>query len=301
MSLKNKTNVAFFAALITLAVIGWFSIQRNRTTEEMDRLVSKSRDILAASEMLRSHVYDTAASRRAYTLWGDQTQLDAFQLAYQSTLSDYTTLLRLAGDNPEQQSRMTKLGQLIDARLSLLKQSVELHQRTRDDEKQQAVFNDESTRLSTQITELIDAFNQTEGERLNQRKLLEQASFRRKTTVNAILGLSVFLFLILTLALLNRELTSREQAERAAAEQKELFQSILDSSSDAVIVADTTGRIILRNPEGTRYNASASTDYLDEKYPELLGLYRNDRQTLFKKEDLPLNRALAGESVNGLE
>ena len=94
---------------------------------------------------------------------------------------------------------------------------------------------------------------------------------------------------------------AREKAERNAAEQKELFQSILDSCSDAVIVADTSGKIILRNPVGVRYNAGAPADELSEKYPELLGLYKNDRETLFKTEELPLSRALAGDSANGLE
>ncbi len=111
----------------------------------------------------------------------------------------------------------------------------------------------------------------------------------------------MFLFLILTLGLLNRELSRREQAERSAAEQGELLQSILDSCSDAVIVADTSGKIILRNPVGIRYNAGAPAQELSGKYPELLGLYKSDRETLFKTEELPLSRALAGESANGLE
>jgi len=57
----------------------------------------------------------------------------------------------------------------------------------------------------------------------------------------------------------------------------------------------------LRNPVGVRYNAGAAADELSEKYPELLGLYKNDRETLFKTEELPLRRALAGDSEKGLE
>jgi len=50
----------------------------------------------------------------------------------------------------------------VKARLTLLKASVELHQRTRDDRKQQDAFNDQSTRLATQLTELIDIFDHAE-------------------------------------------------------------------------------------------------------------------------------------------
>jgi len=148
------------------------------------------------------------------------------------------------------------MGPLVKARLTLLKASVELHQRTRDDRKQQDAFNDQSTRLATQLTELIDIFDHAERGLLQQQSAAAQASYQRGTRINAFLGVSVFLFLILTVGFLNRELSRREKAERSSAEQKELLQSILDSCSDAVIVADTSGKIILRNPVGMRYNAA---------------------------------------------
>jgi diguanylate cyclase (GGDEF)-like protein/PAS domain S-box-containing protein len=301
LSLKNKTNIAFFLALIALAMIGWFSLQGNRSTEEKDHLVSHSRDVLEASELLRSHIYDAAAARRAFSLWGDSKQIDAFSLAYKSALADFATLRKLTAGSAEQQLSLIQMETLMKARLSLLKTSVELHQRTRDDRKQQDAFNDQSTRLSTQLTELIDEFERAERGLLQQRTAAAQASYQRETRINTFLGVSVFLFLILALGFLNRELSRREQAERSAAEQKELLQSILDSCSDAVIVANTSGKIILRNPVGIRYNAGAPTQELSEKYPQLLGLYKDDGETLFKTEELPLSRALRGESANGLE
>jgi len=301
LSLKNKMNIAFLGALLTLAVIGWYSFQRNQNTEEDDQLVSHSRDVLEASELLRSHVYDAAAARRAYTLWGDPTHIETFDRACKSALADLEALRKLTADTTEQQISLTQMEPLIMARLSLLKESVELHQRSRTDGKQQDALNDQSARISAQLTEMLDVFDRSERGLLQQRATAAQVSYRRKTWVNASLGVSVFLFLILTLALLNRELSRREHAERTAAEQKELLQSILDSSSDAVIVADNSGKIILRNPVGVRYNAGAPADELSEKYPELLGLYKSDRKTLFKTEELPLSRALTGASATGLE
>jgi diguanylate cyclase (GGDEF)-like protein/PAS domain S-box-containing protein len=182
-----------------------------------------------------------------------------------------------------------------------LKASVELHQKTRDDRAQQDDFNNQSTKLSTQLMESLDIFDRTERGLLRGRTAAANTSYQRGMKINIFLGVSVFLFLVCALGLLNRELSRREQAEHSAAEQKELLQSILDSCTDAVIVADTSGKIILRNPVGVRYNAGAPADELSEKYPELLGLYKNDRKTLFKTEELPLSRALAGDSASGLE
>ena len=301
LSLKNKTNIAFFAALITLAIIGWFSFQRDRSTKEYDQLVAHSRDVLEASELLRSHIYEASVARRAFTLWGDPAQIDAFDLASKSALADFATLHKLTADSTQQQLSLAQMEPLIKARLSILKASIELHQRTRDDLKQQDIFNDQSTKMSTQITDPLDKLDSAERVLLGERTATARASYSRKTRINVFLGVSVFLFLILTLGLLKRELSRREQAEHTAAEQKELLQSILDSCSDAVIVADTAGKIILRNPVGVRYNAGAPADELSEKYPELLGLYKNDGETLFKAEELPLSRALNGRSETGLE
>ena len=301
LSLKNKTNITFIAALITLAVVGWFSVQGNRRTEEKDRLVSHDRDVIETGEMLRSHIYDASVARRAYTLWGDSGQIDAFNFATKAALADFATLNRLTADNAEQQKSLAQMEPLIKARLSLLEKSVESHERTRDDLKQQELFNDQSTKMATQLTDLVDKFARAERGLIQERFAAAQASYQRQTAINTFLGVCIFLFLLFTLGLLNRELSRREQAERAAAEQKELLQSILDSSSDAVIVANSSGKIILRNPVGVQYNRGAPTDELSEQYPELLGLFKADRETIFKTEELPLSRALKGSSESGLE
>ena len=289
-------------ALVTLGIIGWFSFQGNRNTDEKDHLVSHARDILEASESLRSHMYGAAAARRAYTLWGDPRQIDAFNQASNSAPADFATLRKLKSEDPEEESSsLAQMESIIKERLALLKASIELHRNTGDDRKQQAAFDDHSTKLNAQFTELLDVFDRAEQDILKQRSAAAQVSYQRGIKINAFLGVSVFLFLILTLGLLNRELSRREQAERSAAEQKELLQSVLDSCGDAVIVADSSGKIILKNPVGVRYSAQAAAQELSEEYPRLLGLYKNDRETLFKTHELPLSRALAGESANGLE
>jgi CHASE3 domain sensor protein len=252
LTLKNKANIAFFVALITLGIIGWFSIQRNRSSEEKEHSVSHVRDILKASELLRSHIYDAAVARRAYTLWGDSTQIDTFNFASKSGIEDFATLRKLKQEDAAEESSLSQLESLLTARLTLLKASVELHQRTHDDRKQQDAFSDLSAKSSAQFTELLDVFDRGERDLLQQRSRAAQASYQRGVRTNTFLGVSVFLFLIFTLGLLNGELSRREQAERSAAEQKELLQSILDSCSDAVIVADTSGKIIMRNPAGVR-------------------------------------------------
>jgi two-component system, sensor histidine kinase and response regulator len=301
LSLKANTNLTFSLALATLAVIGCFSFRESRGLAEKGRLVSHTREVLEVSESLASHLAEAAASRAAYFRLGDKKQIAIFSSTSNSALSDVAELRKLTEENAYQNHRVADLEPLVRARLSVLKASVELHQRTTADQKEQDSFSEQIARLSTQFLNLIHEFDGVEKDVLQQRVLAAEISDQRGTRINEFLSASVFLVLILALAFLNRELSRREQAERAAAEQKELLQSILDSCNDAVIVANCSGVIILRNPVAARDNASAPTVVLNEKYPQLRGLYKKDGETLFKTEELPLARALRGESANGLE
>ena len=301
MSLNNKTKLAFYLAFIALALIGWFSFIGTRRTQESNNWVSHSRDVLEASELLRAHVASARAARREYILWKDPKQIDAGEFASQGALADFATLRGLTADNSVQEINLTKLKPSIDAWLALLKASVISHQGPHDTTKRQNEFTEQSAKFSVQFTGLIDEFDHAERVLLQQRSEAAQQSSRRGTKISMVLGISVFLFLITALALLSRELSRRNHAEHTATEQKELLQSILDSCSDAVIVADGSGTIILRNPVAVHDDAGNQTPVLDEKYPRLRGLYKNDGKTLFRTDELPLACALRGRSVSGLE
>jgi len=99
---------------------------------------------------------------------------------------------------------------------------------------------------------------------------------------------------------INRELSRRKQTEQAIAEQKSLLKSILDTCNDAIVVADGTGKLILRNPAALRMHTDL-VDRVGEEVPLKLGFYKSDETTLFPYQDLPLCRALKGDHVDNVE
>ncbi|PRY13894.1 diguanylate cyclase domain-containing protein [Kineococcus rhizosphaerae] len=103
-------------------------------------------------------------------------------------------------------------------------------------------------------------------------------------------------FVTLVLALYRDE--SVENA-RAAAEQADLLTAVFGSISDAVCVFDRHGDSLLRNPAaetllGTK--VPVQRRQWDERY----GFFHPDG-TRFADAELPIVRALAGESVDGLD
>lgn len=95
-----------------------------------------------------------------------------------------------------------------------------------------------------------------------------------------------------------QELSRSEQAVR---QQTRILQSILDSLSDGVVVADERGEFILFNPAARRILGlrPACTD--SSTWAQAYGLYLPDMVTPYPADSLPLVRAMRGEEVNEAE
>jgi diguanylate cyclase (GGDEF)-like protein len=299
VELKTKVNFALSLALVALAGIGWLSLRQSQNLTEADRWVSHTRDVLETSESFRSHLSEAGIARRVF-LQGDSKQIDVFNAAVSASLADFKTLQALTADNPEQQKRLDRLEPMVHERLSALEKSIAAHRLAANDEALQNNVTNQQTSVVAQLAEQTREFQNVERELLRQRSSQVRESAQRTSRDNTILSLAVMCFIVIAAAGLNRELSQRKQTEQAIAQQKSLLQSILDTCNDAIIVADGTGKIILRNPAALRMHSDL-VDRVGEEVPSKLGYYRPDTKTLFPYQDLPLSRALQGEHVDNVE
>ncbi len=88
------------------------------------------------------------------------------------------------------------------------------------------------------------------------------------------------------------------RTEEALRRQTEILQSVLDSMSDGVVVADETGKFLLFNPAAERFLGIGPTDSPPEKWTRRYGIFRLDKVTPYPTEELPLLRAMRGEDVD---
>ncbi len=79
------------------------------------------------------------------------------------------------------------------------------------------------------------------------------------------------------------------------------LQQILDSVADGVVVADQEGRFRLFNPAAERILGVGLVDVPRRDWPSVWGCYLSDGVTPFPADELPLARALQGETVSGAE
>lgn len=128
----------------------------------------------------------------------------------------------------------------------------------------------------------------------------------------AIVGVQVMLWDITdrrraeqSLEISTRELASRnaalEQSEEKLRQQRGIFESVLHSIADAVVVADERGRFLVWNPAATRIMGMGPTDNSSDEWSRVYGIFEPDRVTPFPAERLPLACAMRGEEARGVE
>jgi len=101
-----------------------------------------------------------------------------------------------------------------------------------------------------------------------------------------------------------RSVHEREERTRALQESEQNLQrqtgilmSILNSIADGVVVADENSRFVVWNPAADRLIGLGPMDKPIEAWPRTYGLFRADRTTPFPADELPLARAIRGETA----
>jgi PAS domain S-box-containing protein len=114
---------------------------------------------------------------------------------------------------------------------------------------------------------------------------------------------------------LTRDITEQKRVEMALAERAEelsrsedalqkhtrILRSVLDSMGEGVVVCDEEGALLLFNPAAQQMLGatlfSTSGDDISDDY----GLYLPDTTTPYPEDELPMHRAIRGESIDGAE
>jgi PAS domain S-box-containing protein len=91
------------------------------------------------------------------------------------------------------------------------------------------------------------------------------------------------------------------EAEADSRRQAALLSAIMTSLGDGVAVVDENGRFLVHNPASQKLVGVSDDVTGPEEWQAHYGLFRPDGHTPFPVEELPLMRALHGESSDGVE
>lgn len=100
---------------------------------------------------------------------------------------------------------------------------------------------------------------------------------------------------------LSTDITERKVASDAIRKEREFLNTLLDQMHAGVVACDAEGRITVFNRTTRRWHGLPPTPVPPEHWPEYYSLYRADGSTPLPPDEVPLRRALRGETVQAAE
>ena len=97
------------------------------------------------------------------------------------------------------------------------------------------------------------------------------------------------------------DITERKQAEKAIENERAYLSAVIDNIEEAIVICDAEGRIARFNEMARRLHGLPEQPIPPDQWAQHYDLYQEDRVTPLPTEEIPLFRALQGESVLNAE
>ena len=260
------TALGATAALLFFVVSGAVSYANIQVLRADNAKIIHTHDVISALGDLLSTVQDAETGQRGFLLRGDELYLEPYNNALAHVASNVSAIATLTRDNPTQQTNLAELKSHIDAKLTELRETIELRRAKGTEAALAVVVTDRGKVEMDAIRAQINVMDQVE-EQLRAARLAEMAAAYRTATASGILA--AILGIALTLAvgfLVNRAAKIRQHQAWLQTGQVGLSKAILgDKNSqqlgDAILayLAEFLGSQagVLFNGEGDVFKKAA--------------------------------------------
>lgn len=224
-SLERRWITAGFSLVLLLfGIVSYASYQNSVRLVTSANKVRQTNEILKTLTDVVATLTDVEAGRRGYILFGDDEELERYNIAIQSIYPKLAKLDRLLVGDGAQQQRLAQLDILITQRVALYRHSTDLYRNNRPESARTSIIEQVKDNKN-EIRQIISEM-QTKEEQLLQIQLMQsQAGFRFRMLIEFLGTFSTFAVLLGVYALLYRQMVKRHQAEvlqHVLAQEKEM-------------------------------------------------------------------------------
>ncbi len=197
--------------LVAIAIGADFVTERYASSEDW---VSHTMQVSTWIIRLRSDIASAEAARLAFVSSRDPVELPLFDQSSHRIPVDLATLHLLNTDNPAQQRRIDRVRPLIEERLGLLTESINLAKQNSAGERvQQEKLTLSGAGLTKQLQAILDEAQSEEALLLQQREIISNKTYRfERVMLAGAFAVTIFI-LAATFWTLLMELKERRQAE----------------------------------------------------------------------------------------
>ncbi|MBD1864279.1 MULTISPECIES: CHASE3 domain-containing protein [Trichocoleus] len=223
-ALNNRINAGFALALVIFLLLSsslvFFSLLWLQASKSESRAAEISRQL----ERVLLLTIDVETGQHGFILTGREEYLEPYYRAI-ATIDESQNRLRQAVDDPQQQLWLQQLEPLINRRISLAKQAVQLRQEQGFIAAQEQILSNQGKQVQDQIRDMVAQLQYRETKLLNARSR-EAQQVAKITIVGAIAGLvAAPLLVFYQLRLVRQKVRQVSQAESNLRQANEQLES----------------------------------------------------------------------------
>jgi methyl-accepting chemotaxis protein len=183
-TLGRKIAAGFALAFLLLAIIGGVAFRSIGALTSTSQSVTHTHQVLEHVAEVLSLLKDVETGQRGYIITGDEAFLEPYQTGTGNVHTVIKELRELTADNANQQSRIEKMEPLITAKLTELKQTIDLRRKGNVEEVAKIVRTGEGKKDMDDLRSILSQMEREERDLLKQRAdEVEAASSGAKSTI----------------------------------------------------------------------------------------------------------------------
>jgi PAS domain S-box-containing protein len=263
LSYDRKIVILFTSIIIAIVAGSITTYVNNQTVEKTDKLVQHTREVLYESENVLSLTQDIVLATRGYIITGDSAYLAPFSSAMKLIGASVDTLQILVKNETPQSHAADSLEELINKRISISVETIQLRNAKGFAAAQQAISTDKGKQYMDKIRDLTVRIQAAENKLLMKSK--ESNAKSRTTFIRSfyILMASTLVLLIVVFFTIRYNLKVRLQAEKK-------LKALIESTPDALVIVDSVGSIVIVNKQTEKIFGYHRSEIIGKKVEVLI-------------------------------
>ncbi|ASQ44664.1 sensor domain-containing diguanylate cyclase [Legionella clemsonensis] len=240
-------NFLFLIALLTLGTISYLSYSQLKSLIEANLQVNHTYEVLGKIDASLYAFAEIEADQRAYLVSGNKNFLKDMTIT-RPKLNEYLQAsLALTKNNHKQNERIRRYAALIEERLVLLHQVIDLKANNKLNTPEGLALFNRSSQVSNEAKSLAQEIKSVEEVLLSERNRLTINSAQIGSVLLIIGSTLGLVFLIIPFILANIELINRKIIEHKNRHIRTHLRQIIESTKDMIAALDSKNRFEIFN------------------------------------------------------